>query len=74
MKTYKTKAIKTSEKPLHVYPTMFLKGEIYFVTKRDDSNDEFVTVSGKFGNSLGGFEYKEQGIMKSICKEHLKYI
>jgi len=74
MKTYKTKAIKSSEKPLHVLATMFIKGEVYFVTKGEGLNDKFVTVRGKFRNSLSGFEYKEQAILKSICKEYLKYI
>ena len=70
-KRFKTVAKKDSKKPLHVLPTMFIKGEFYWITKLDK---DFVLVSGKFKNSLGGTETKEQGIMKSICKEHLMYI
>ena len=71
MKTYKCIAIKTSPVPQHVHAIMFIKGEMYAVTKNSDP--EWATVNGKFGNSLGGFERKEQSIQTSICREYLAY-
>jgi len=69
MKTYTATAKKTSKVPAHVHATMFIKGNEYSVTKTDDP--DWVRVSGKFRNSLGGHEYKEQSIQKTICAEHL---
>ena len=74
MKTFKCIARSSSSAPEHVLPTMFLEGEIYFVTKFSSSlpiSKEFVDVSGKFGNRLGGFEKKSQGLLKTRCREYL---
>jgi len=41
--------------------------------KEAKEEEKFVKVYGKFSNSLGGFEVKEQSILKSICKEYLTF-
>ena len=70
MKSFKATATKSSPTPKHVHANMFIAGEVYSVSKSNDP--EWIRVSGKFKNSLGGFEHKEQSIQKSICKEFLK--
>jgi hypothetical protein len=72
MKTHKTVAKKTSDKPLHVLETMFIQGEFYTVSK--SNNSDYVKVSGKFQNSLGGTARKEQELPKAECQEHLIYV
>lgn len=75
-KKYKTIATKDSEIPEHVLSTMFIKGNTYIVSKHPNEkpDEEFVIVEGYFKNSLGGKEWKEQGILKTICREFLEYI
>lgn len=68
MKTYKCIAKKDSPAPEHVHATMFIGGEVYHCKK---SIDGFADVSGKFRNSLGGFEIKNQAIKVGLCREHL---
>lgn len=36
--------------------------------------ETFVSVEGRFGNRLGGSEYKQRLVKKVECKKHLKYI
>ena len=71
-KIFKATATKSSPTPKHVHANMFIAGEVYSVSKSNDP--EWIRVSGKFKNSLGGFEHKEQSIQKSICKEFLEII
>lgn len=40
----------------------------------EKEKEEFVRVRGKFKNSLGGSETKEQSILKTICRDHLVLI
>lgn len=67
-KWYIGAAYKDSEKPKHIHNTMFVLGEIYHVQKMDS---EFSKVKGKFKNSLGGTEYKEQSMKISILEKHI---
>ena len=77
MKTFKCIARISSLIPNHVHSNMFIEGEIYYVQKypkEATAADLFVSVSGKFFNSLGGFEKKDNSILKTICREFLVII
>jgi hypothetical protein len=73
MKSFIYKASKASPKPEHVHSNMFILGNTYVITVKDPL-DDFVEVSGTFGNRLGGTERKTNNIRKSICKEHLELV
>lgn len=71
MPIYKYVAKESSPIEKHIHSTRFLQNEFYFV--KPSINEGWFLVSGKFGNSLGGFERKENSFTKEVCKKYLSH-
>ena len=69
---FKGLALKTSPTPIHIHDTMFIKGEYYVVREYiSEVMKNFVSVEGKFQNSLGGSSRCSRAVPRSEAREYL---
>lgn len=70
MRAYTYIGTSNSPTPAHVMDTLIIKGELYSITKVDDT---WVKVTGRLGNKLGGsVRVTDKWMTIESIKPHLK--